>query len=353
MTTYENAPATKMLNTHCCACGRPLVDAESVTAGLGPICRGKYGLPDTLDAETHARANKLIYLCAREDVTADDLKAAVVELSLLGCDVLAARIAKRAGRIVLTVTETGLDVDAPYSETFLNLRGLGRWVKDAKVTRYPMHAAGSALTAIRSSFKNSLVRFERDGEVGYFNSEDEDLYDIINELAGTEAAPAAGPEIKLAGSPSKTRSGAWGVQLPSGTPATAGDLAVVTTRGGKQWVARLKGSAESSKWGDVWATDRTDLAVPAETPVNPAPAATAQPAAPAAPAKPAVKCWNGSPKKIGAGWGVAIANSGVDQDPPMEGDRVRITTRGGKTWFATLAEDATLNKWGDFVARTR
>ena len=38
--SYENAPATKMLATNCCCCGRPLVDSMSVELGIGPECRG-------------------------------------------------------------------------------------------------------------------------------------------------------------------------------------------------------------------------------------------------------------------------------------------------------------------------
>jgi hypothetical protein len=36
--SYEDAPQTKMLATHCCVCGRPLVDAKSVELGIGPEC---------------------------------------------------------------------------------------------------------------------------------------------------------------------------------------------------------------------------------------------------------------------------------------------------------------------------
>lgn len=41
--SYENAPATKMLATHCACCARPLVDAESVELGIGPDCRKRHG----------------------------------------------------------------------------------------------------------------------------------------------------------------------------------------------------------------------------------------------------------------------------------------------------------------------
>lgn len=44
--SYENAPATLLLATHCACCGRPLVDAASVEAGVGPECRKRHGFAD-------------------------------------------------------------------------------------------------------------------------------------------------------------------------------------------------------------------------------------------------------------------------------------------------------------------
>jgi gamma-glutamylaminecyclotransferase len=43
MNGYENAPATRLLATSCACCGRALLDAISVEAGIGPDCREKYG----------------------------------------------------------------------------------------------------------------------------------------------------------------------------------------------------------------------------------------------------------------------------------------------------------------------
>jgi hypothetical protein len=41
--SYESAPATKMLATQCACCGRALVDAASIEAGMGPTCRKQHG----------------------------------------------------------------------------------------------------------------------------------------------------------------------------------------------------------------------------------------------------------------------------------------------------------------------
>ena len=40
---YESAPATKLVATLCACCGKNLLDAESVEAGMGPVCRKKHG----------------------------------------------------------------------------------------------------------------------------------------------------------------------------------------------------------------------------------------------------------------------------------------------------------------------
>lgn len=61
--SYEGAPATRMLATHCCACGRPLVDATSVTMGMGPDCRAEHGW-DELDEDVRQLANQLTWAAA-------------------------------------------------------------------------------------------------------------------------------------------------------------------------------------------------------------------------------------------------------------------------------------------------
>lgn len=53
--SYENAPSTRMLATHCACCNRPLRDAVSVEAGVGPDCRAKYSLAEA-QAEPDWRA---------------------------------------------------------------------------------------------------------------------------------------------------------------------------------------------------------------------------------------------------------------------------------------------------------
>lgn len=65
MSGYETLASTKLLATHCAACGKPLREAGSVTVSLGPVCREKYGYDDVqVSSEARAEANRLIYLIA-------------------------------------------------------------------------------------------------------------------------------------------------------------------------------------------------------------------------------------------------------------------------------------------------
>lgn len=61
---YTQAPATRMLATHCVVCGRPLVDDVSVETGIGPECREKAGIVPDVSAEVQAAGNKLVFEAA-------------------------------------------------------------------------------------------------------------------------------------------------------------------------------------------------------------------------------------------------------------------------------------------------
>jgi hypothetical protein len=61
--SYENAPATRLLATHCGVCTRPLLDAVSVEMGIGPDCRKKY-MPKALAGAPREEANKIVHQLA-------------------------------------------------------------------------------------------------------------------------------------------------------------------------------------------------------------------------------------------------------------------------------------------------
>jgi hypothetical protein len=117
--SYEDAPATKMLATHCAVCARPLVDAESVEKGIGPECRKRHGFNVRVPMEARQAANKLVHRIAC-GVTFFELASSLTELSLLGFSKLAETIyARRATIKVETLQDTSpvrLLVKSPYTE---------------------------------------------------------------------------------------------------------------------------------------------------------------------------------------------------------------------------------------------
>lgn len=109
--SYESAPATKMLATHCALCGRDLVDAESVEKGIGPICRKKYGYDLPVESAARQEANALIYKAALEQRGIEVLKAAerLVELGFLKI----AKILKKRAQVKVQVKITLCPAIAP------------------------------------------------------------------------------------------------------------------------------------------------------------------------------------------------------------------------------------------------
>lgn len=149
---YEDAAATKMLATRCAACGRKLVDATSVEASLGPICREQYYYEDALpitpqvlgrvtaallgveDPEVREKvgeavqagdsrraANLLVYHIAllQKDPAAFPMIRAI---KALGYEALADRIEERLSvKITLTLDEDSgeLTIKTPYHPAFV------------------------------------------------------------------------------------------------------------------------------------------------------------------------------------------------------------------------------------------
>lgn len=153
--TYELAPATQLLATHCAACGRPLVDAASVTAGMGPDCRQKYGVPELLADDARAEANALIYAVAR-DQTGPTVAAALNALRALGCSAIADRIQKRiAPAYVAVIAADGelhfyvkASFDVSSAAELGRVRG-GRWDAGRKVRVFPVSAKLDVFKALK------------------------------------------------------------------------------------------------------------------------------------------------------------------------------------------------------------
>jgi hypothetical protein len=146
---YEEAPATKMLDSKCCVCSRPLLDVLSVSIGMGPICREKHGYDAEiarLDEETRRAANTIVNHIAANYRDDDVRTAGVAALRLMGFRVVADRIMYRGKDaphadvtrpvvIRASTRGTGWYVKAPYkaeaSEGFRGIPGR-RWEPETK-----------------------------------------------------------------------------------------------------------------------------------------------------------------------------------------------------------------------------
>lgn len=242
MTDYTNAPATAMLATHCSACGRPLLDAESVTAMMGPVCRSKYALPDTLDEETRKRANALIFTCAKQGVTPEEWQAAVVELALIGCDAIAKRIGERFGAVTCVAAARPCKIGDDW----------GVRVADGAVVN-----PGEFVAVYARSGKRWVTRLDVDQGQGRWTTQrcrapfppNAPTLPAEPEQAPAPAKPAS---PCWAGRPTKV-SGGWGVALsgPGIFDAKKGDRVRITARNGKTWTAVLAETPWRNRWNDL------------------------------------------------------------------------------------------------------
>jgi hypothetical protein len=159
--SYENAPATKMVATHCACCDRPLVDAKSVECGVGPVCREKHGFDIECNEEARAEANKLVYSIA---VDRDGLQVvdACKRLFELGFTNLVVAILKRIAAVQVALTDDThphgaerLAVRTPYSVECVNrFRSIPgrRWDKESKLNTFPQASKGALWAALSELF---------------------------------------------------------------------------------------------------------------------------------------------------------------------------------------------------------
>lgn len=121
--SYENAPATVMLATNCCCCGRPLVDAMSVELGIGPECRG--GATGSITEEQRVACNKLTHLAAvaAQDGNITRVREIAGEIASIGLTDLAEKVAhrfvnaERLAKINITLVGEMLAVKTPYKRS--------------------------------------------------------------------------------------------------------------------------------------------------------------------------------------------------------------------------------------------
>ncbi len=141
--TYETAPATILLATNCAFCARPLVDAASVEAGVGPECRKRHGM-NQISEELRVEANELIYQIAlKQDGT--EVSSHLLRLRDMGLEKIADRIEKRLAETYFAaiMKDEGelFSVKCGYHLSMsagLGFATGGRWDKERKVRTFPI-----------------------------------------------------------------------------------------------------------------------------------------------------------------------------------------------------------------------
>lgn len=138
--SYENAPQTALVATHCAICARPLCDAESVEAGIGPVCREKVGMTSITDDATRRVANQIVWQVA---VCRLEVCDAVAQLRTLGLGRLAhcVEIGSTTPQVVkIEKCNGGYMVRTPFNRGFIdalrNIRGR-RWISNEKANFVP------------------------------------------------------------------------------------------------------------------------------------------------------------------------------------------------------------------------
>jgi uncharacterized Zn finger protein (UPF0148 family) len=186
MGNHFNAPTTKLLNTHCARCGLPLVDAQSVERGIGPVCNRR--LDEEINHEHRKQVNKMVFEVAQmvAQQRAGELSKADIAGPLsaicgiahdLGYPDLAARLKKRAGaeidrlqaiedqgpaieeedevQVHIRRSDVWIFVTCPYNaEANADFRQIpGRyWMNDLKANRFPKEQGREVLETLKKHY---------------------------------------------------------------------------------------------------------------------------------------------------------------------------------------------------------
>jgi hypothetical protein len=174
--SYEDAPSTIMLATRCACCGRPLRDALSVEAGVGPDCRERWGYgeaqgPEDLELarghlllvglahllegreDARARANAVAhaFACRAEPYERVALARAC---AALGFSRMSGRLAEVVAEVIVRRAGDAYEVEAPYLEGAGQTwrRCGGTWDPEAKVWRCPSRLRSALWGALRALY---------------------------------------------------------------------------------------------------------------------------------------------------------------------------------------------------------
>jgi hypothetical protein len=189
---YESAISTKLLATHCAACSRPLRDADSVEAGIGPDCRAKYGYGSAQGVADWGTARALAAKLGPEDRTTvsendgDAKKIAnvfvqraavapresrggyVEVIAALGYRTLAAKLADAAGEVIeIKRKASTYSVITPYRPEFVDglkaARVGARWDPSAKAWEVPAdeRARAGLWRLVKTYFPGAFLSSDR------------------------------------------------------------------------------------------------------------------------------------------------------------------------------------------------
>ena len=186
--SYENAPATTILATHCACCARPLLDAKSVEIGMGPTCRKKHGfdrpdldielssltipVPAEVSADTvRTIANKVVHRIAlavsSNDLHPIKLAGYLTLLRNIGFSTLAGKLAKAACKVKIEETDSVLIVKSAFSQEFVQAsRSIPgrRWDGINKVNTFPLSSKPQLFAALRQCYAGTVG----EGSKGFF-----------------------------------------------------------------------------------------------------------------------------------------------------------------------------------------
>ena len=164
--SYENAPQTHMLATHCIICGKELCDAESVEAGIGPVCRKNTAYTAVCTEENRVKANKLIHTvaCSKDP---DERIEAMNELLSLGFEGVVKAMLKAVADVKIAMTDDShvhgagrYAVKTPYNPGVVNaMRGIAgrRWDKDGKVNTFPASSKVALFAMLCEFYPNAIA----------------------------------------------------------------------------------------------------------------------------------------------------------------------------------------------------
>lgn len=176
---YENAPSTRLLATHCIFCSRPLVDAVSVEAGVGPDCRKKYGHseaqgPADWDAvrklspevtveeqieDARALCNRLTNRVAK-GVDGPELIRIIEVVRTLGYRKLSETLTKAMCAVTITHKAGLVAVQVPWNEDWVNESWSipGRhYIKAEKIQTFPLSSRPALWKALKKVFRGKVI----------------------------------------------------------------------------------------------------------------------------------------------------------------------------------------------------